>query len=151
MDIAPYWLTFIKDRINLKIPIKDLVSFQKCKFILDDEHVFGSDSRMKIAMKACDHIVYQYHNKNFRKPKINTQYRQKKNALILFRIRLSQVCSTSAYCIRRWTNHPTRSISDSIYWNCLPPIHYRIREKRSIWCWNPVFDTVPAGNNTISK
>ena len=76
MDIAPYWLTFIKDRINLKIPIKDLVSFQKCKFILDDEHVFGSDARMKMAMKACDHIVYRYHNKNFRHPKINTDKRR---------------------------------------------------------------------------
>ena len=76
MDIAPYWLTFIKDRINLKIPIKDLVSFQKCKFILDDEHVFGSDARMKMAMKACDHIVYRYHNKKFRHPKINTDKRR---------------------------------------------------------------------------
>ena len=29
-----------------------------------------------MAMKACDHIVYRYHNKNFRKPKINIDERR---------------------------------------------------------------------------
>ena len=47
-NIAPYWLVFLKDRVNLKLPIKDLVSFQKCKFILNDEHIFGNDSRMSM-------------------------------------------------------------------------------------------------------
>ena len=68
-NIAPYWLDFLKDRVNLKIPIKDLVSFQKCKFILNDEHIFGNDSRMSMAMKACDHICFKYHTNKFRIPK----------------------------------------------------------------------------------
>ena len=93
-NIAPYWLVFLKDRVNLKLPIKDLVTFQKCKFILNDEHIFGNDSRMSMAMKACDHVCFKYHTKISDYEK---RFKRKERTRLLRFKQVSQVYTTQAY------------------------------------------------------
>lgn len=68
-NISPYWLKFFKERLANRMDILDMVSFQKCSFLMRNEHVFGQEFREKCAMKACDHIIYKIHKEDFEIPK----------------------------------------------------------------------------------
>jgi len=60
-NISPYWLQFVKERINAGDPITDIKAFLKLPFVKENNHhVFGKKYREKCAFQACDIVLYDY-------------------------------------------------------------------------------------------
>ena len=69
-NISPYWLQFVKERINVGDPITDIKAFLKLPFVKElNHHVFGKKYREKCAFQACDIVLYEYFPDRYQRKK----------------------------------------------------------------------------------
>ena len=68
VNISPYWLKFLKERIKVLFNIRDLYTFSHNDFVMRNEHTFGKEFRENCAERACDHVVFSVHQDAFEIP-----------------------------------------------------------------------------------
>lgn len=78
-NISAYWCEFLRDRASQNLPITDVTSFLKYKFIKNEHHVFGLKFRYKMMKAACDLVIADYFSNMYKdkSPIEKYYYRQK--------------------------------------------------------------------------
>ena len=79
-NISAYWCEFLKDRASQNLPIRDVTSLLKYKFIKNEHHVFGLKFRYKMMKAACDLIIADYYTKFYKDRSPIEQYYYQKNS-----------------------------------------------------------------------